>query len=278
MRAIKRLRMLMIAVWVLMALLVVGSALAQDGNGTPQQETQAANQAPQDLDDIAVKLTPLLVGAALIERTLEFLFNWVERAILDASHTMHSLLARVAGLVEIDVRNAWQSVTQLSSALSARAANPMLALNDPDSPNPEDWPLALLEERLEEARDLFEKAQQTIESALSSPLYVARKKVAAMVLSMAFGITLSLIGSIRLFQPLGVNVASWIDAPFRIFDMVLAGVLMGLGTDWVHQVIGLLVNGKGLLGRAATGSTMDPSRSRRTRLGSRAGEPRAAVG
>lgn len=258
MRAIKRLRMLMIAVWVLMALLVVGSALAQDGNGTPQQETQAANQAPQDLDDIAVKLTPLLVGAALIERTLEFLFNWVERAILDASHTMHSLLARVAGLVEIDVRNAWQSVTQLSSALSARAANPMLALNDPDSPNPEDWPLALLEERLEEARDLFEKAQQTIESALSSPLYVARKKVAAMVLSMAFGITLSLIGSIRLFQPLGVNVASWIDAPFRIFDMVLAGVLMGLGTDWVHQVIGLLVNGKGLLGRAATGSTMDP--------------------
>ena len=45
MRAIKRLRMLMIAVWVLMALLVVGSALAQDGNGTPQQETQAANQA-----------------------------------------------------------------------------------------------------------------------------------------------------------------------------------------------------------------------------------------
>src|SRR5690606_16425758 len=217
MRAIKRLRMLMIAVWVLMALLVVGSALAQDGDDTPQQETQAANQAPQDLDDIAVKLTPLLVGAALIERTLEFLFNWVERAILDASHTMHSLLARVAGLVEIDVRNAWQSVTQLSSAMNARAANPMLALNDPDSPNPEDWPLSLLEVRLEEARDLFEKAQQTIESALSSPLYVARKKVAAMVLSMAFGITLSLIGSIRLFQPLGVNVASWIDSPFRIF-------------------------------------------------------------
>src|SRR5690606_8992248 len=44
----------------------------------------------------------------------------------------------------------------------------------------------------------------------------------------------------------------------RIFDMVLAGMLMGLGTDWVHQVIGLLVNGKGLLGRAATGTNINP--------------------
>ena len=35
--------------------------------------------------------------------------------------------------------------------------------------------------------------------------------------------------------------------------MVLAGVLMGLGTDWVHQVIGVIIKGKGLLGRAAGG-------------------------
>lgn len=258
MLAVKRFRVLMLAVWVVAALLVVGTVLAQDGGQIPAQETaDAGNTAPQDLDDIAVKLTPLLVGAALIERTLEFLFNWVERAILDASHTLHVILARVAGLVQIDVHNAWSNVMQLSSALGKRQAHPDLALNDPDSPNPEDWPLALLEERLAEARDLFETAQKTIETALSSPLYVARKKVAAMVLSTVFGVTLALIGSLRLFAPLGVNVAGWIEDPFRIFDIVLAGVLMGLGTDWVHQVIGLLVNGKGLLGRAATGSQVD---------------------
>jgi len=256
MLAVKRFRMLMLAVWVVAALLVVGTALAQDGDGSTQDAT-GASQAPQDLDDIAVKLTPLLVGAALIERTLEFLFNWVERAILDASHTLHVTLARVAGLVEIDVHNAWQNVTQLSTAFTTRQAHPDLALNDPESPNPEDWPLAVLEQRLEEARDLFEKAQETIETALSSPLYVSRKKVAAMVLSVVFGVALSLTGSMRLFEPLGVNVASWIDGPFNIFDTVLAGVLMGLGTDWVHQVIGLLVNGKGLLGRAAPGSQVD---------------------
>lgn len=257
----KMLRVIALMVWLALALFTVGTTLAQDGEGIPAQETagagSAAPQTPQDLDDIAVKLTPLLVGAALIERTLEFLFNWVERAILDASHTLHIMLARVAGLVQIDVRNAWKNVTQLSSALSTRQAHPDLALNDPESLNPEDWPLALLEERLAEARDLFETAQQAIETALSSPLYVARKKVAAMVLSTVFGVVLALIGSLRLFAPLGVNVAGWIADPFRIFDIVLAGVLMGLGTDWVHQVIGLLVNGKGLLGRAATGSGVD---------------------
>lgn len=259
MLAIKRFRTLMVAVWVVMALLVVGTALAQDGEATPAQETlDESAAAPQDLDDIAVKLTPLLVGATLIERTLEFLFNWVERTALDASHTMHQVLARVAGLVEIDIYNAWQNVTQLSVAFNTRQAQPDLALNDPESLNPEDWPLALLEERLEEARDLFEKAQETIESALKSPLYVARKKVAAMVLSMVFGVTLALMGGMRLFEPLGVTVADWIDGPFDIFDTVLAGVLMGLGTDWVHQLIGLLINGKGLLGRAATGQQVDP--------------------
>lgn len=259
MLAVKRFRTLLLAVWVVTALLVAGTVLAQDGEATPAQETfDSGAAAPQDLDDIAVKLAPLLVGAALIERTLEFLFNWVERAILDASHTLHQVLARVAGLVEIDLRNAWENVAQLSVAFETRRAHPDLALNDPESPNPEDWPLALLEERLEAARDLFEKAQDTIESALKSPLYVARKKVAAMVLSIVFGVALALTGSMRLFEPLGVNVAGWIDGAFDIFDTLLAGVLMGLGTDWVHQVIGLLVNGKGLLGRAATGAQLDP--------------------
>jgi hypothetical protein len=36
--------------------------------------------------------------------------------------------------------------------------------------------------------------------------------------------------------------------------MVLAGILMGLGTDWVHQVINLITKGQGLLGRASGGT------------------------
>lgn len=259
MQAVRRFRLFMLAVWVVVALLVVGTALAQDGEDTPQPETfNAGSEPPRDLDDIAVKLTPLLVGAALIERTLEFLFNWVERALLDASHSLHTFLARVAGLVQVDVHNAWVSMSELSAAFGRRQANPDLAVADPDSPNPEDWPLAVLEERLERARALFEQAQRTIEAALKSPVYVARKKLTAMVLSLVFGVTLALTGNLRLFEPLGVQVASQIAEPFRLLDTILAGVLMGLGTDWVHQVVGLLVNGKGLLGRAATGPQIDP--------------------
>ncbi len=246
-------RLCVLAVWLLLALLIVAPALAQDGGDTlsPQGEVQS-DSAPQDLDDIAVKLTPLLVGAALIERTIEFLFNWAERAVLDATHYLHGIASRVTGLVQVDLKTAWKNLNKLRTAVLTRqmqAAAPQST--DADSPDMEHWPLELLEARLIDAQRLFAEAQDSVKTAMDSKVYILRKKMAAGWISMLLGVILGFSADLRLFQPLGVSV----DADlFDKFDIVMAGVLMGLGTEWVHQVIGLLIQGKGLLGRAAGGS------------------------
>jgi hypothetical protein len=248
------LRIAILAFWVLLLFLAVGPVFAQDGT---------TDLAPSGLDELAARLAPLLVGAALIERTLEFVFNWVERAVLDCSHYLHSFASRVTGLVTVDLRKAWGEWNDLTSALinQNRTAEAAVA-GDPDSADPKEWPLSLLEARLITAREHLEAGQAALEKAMDSPIYTARKRIAANMLSMGFGIFLATVAGLRLFEPLGINVPGWFDGPFDIVDLVLAGLLMGLGTEWVHQVIGLLIQGKGLLGRAGTGTNLDAAQVR----------------
>jgi hypothetical protein len=242
-------RITVIVAWLVWALFVVGSALAQDGGSV-------AGQPPDTVNEVAARLMPLLVGAALIERTIEFLFNWVERAILDTGHTLHNLAGRVTGLVQMDLRPAGQQVNSLTSALAKRDASGTAPdAGNADSPNPADWPLAKLQAQLEQSQKTLEQFNTMIETALKSPEYVARKKIMASVISIVMGTLLAFAASLHLFEALDVSVASWFQDSFSILDKVMAGVLMGLGTDWVHQVIGVIIQGKGLLGRAGGGDS-----------------------
>lgn len=247
------LRVIVLIGWLVLALIMVDSALAQDDNvGTNQAGPESV---PEDLDELAVRLLPLLAGAALIERTLEFLFTWVERAVLDVSHSLHTLSIRLTGLVQVDLRKAWDELDELTDAMLHRQRSALpTAEGNPASTNPSDWPLSVLELRLLDAKDKLNQAQGVIKEAMKSPLYTSRKKMAANWISIFFGIGLALTSSLRLFEPMGIQVADSIRGSFTVADMVLAGILMGLGTDWVHQVIGLVVQGKGLLGRAAGGT------------------------
>jgi hypothetical protein len=240
-------RIVIVLAWLVWALLVVGSALAQDG-------TTSGTAQPNSVDETVARLMPLLVGAALIERTIEFLFNWVERAVLDTSHTMYSLAARLTGLVQIDLREAWNQTNKLTAALVRReAAGTAPESGNVNSADPADWPLAKLQAQVEQAQKTLAQADKMIGTALKSPEYVARKKMMASVLSIFLGVMLALATSLRLFKPIGIVAPSDFDDVFSRLDLVLAGVLMGLGTDWVHQVISLVISGKGLLGRAAGG-------------------------
>ncbi|WP_162909486.1 M23 family metallopeptidase [Aggregatilinea lenta] len=249
------LRIAILAFWVVLLLLAVGPVFAQDGS--------TAEVAPDGLDELAARLAPLLVGAALIERGLEFIFNWVERAVLDCSHYLHAFAARVTGLVTVDLRQAWGEWNDLTSALINENRTAEAAMSgDPDSDDPSEWPLGTLEARLIEAREQLEAGQTALEKAMDSPIYISRKRVAAGWLSMSFGVALAATTGLRLFAPLGIDVPGWFESPFDIVDLVLAGLLMGLGTEWVHQVIGLLIQGKGLLGRAGTGSNLDTEQVR----------------
>jgi hypothetical protein len=247
------LRVIVLIGWLVLALMMVESALAQ-GDQSNQTGDELQSTVPKDLDQTAVRLLPLLAGAALIERTMEFLFTWVERAVLDVSNSLHELSIRLTGLVQIDVRQAWNELDELTNAMLHRQQSKIPpAEGNPGSPNPSDWPLSILELRLVDAQKKLEQAQGVIKDAMKSPLYTSRKKMAANWMSIFFGIGLAVTSSLRLFEPMGVQVADSIQGGFDVFDMILAGILMGLGTDWVHQVIGVIIQGKGLLGRAAGG-------------------------
>jgi hypothetical protein len=258
--------------WLALALFVAVPALAQGPEGTPlgeqpQVQPQPAGQGgdPEDLDDVAVRLMPLLVGAALIERTLELVFTWVERALLDASHRLNRFTRWITGLVQVDVRHAWEDLNRLTNAfLRRQSSQQMPFVGDSDSDDPDDWPLAMLEAKLTEARNRLETAEAVIEKTIRSSEFVARKKMAAAWLSIIFGVGLALTANLRLFQPLGVEATGAVKGGFDTIDLLLAGILMGLGTEWVHQVIGLLIKGKGALGRSgmAIKSQADPEQIR----------------
>lgn len=247
-RVFRRNKWLLVAGFVWVLLLAGSPAYAQDPNTADLQNTD-------DLSGVIARLMPLLVGAALIERTIEYLFNWAEQALLDVSHWLHGFFTRVTGLLAVDAREAWQRVNELTNALVRREQ----LTDDPSagdelSNHPVEWPLAKLEAQLIQARKTLAAAEKAIQQALDSPGYVSKKKTAAANLSVIFGVLLALMVGLRLFEPLGVSVAESFQDTFKYIDMVLAGILMGLGTDWVHQFISLIVKGKGFLGRAAGGN------------------------
>jgi hypothetical protein len=246
-------RLLIWSLWLLLTLIVVAGPVWAQGDGN-NPTTTGDQVAPENLDDIAVKLTPLVVGAAIIERTLELLFTWVERAVLDVYSGLHKIASRVTGLVQVDMRHAWDQVQDLTSAMTAKAAGQGGVNEDPNSPNPVDWPLAVLEARMIDAKLSLGQAESNVKAAMDSPLYTSRKKILAGFFSLLMGVLLAAFANLRLFQPIGVRPSDNIKGVFDGLDLVMAGILMGLGTDWVHQIIGLLIQGKGLLGRAAGGN------------------------
>ena len=254
----RALRVTAILVWLVLALIAVVPVLAQGTENPAQAGTTVQDTAPQTLNDVAARLSPLLVGAALIERTLEFLFNWSQRAVLDATSSLRGVAAWISGLVEVDLRQIWQQMDQLSKAMVKVKSNPQPQATNPNSPDPTRWPLEKLQAQLDQLTQTLTETNARVEQIMGSDLYKERRKMIAGVLSVAMGIVLALIANLRLFKPLDVVPADWFSGPFTAIDMVLAGVLMGLGTDWVHQVINLLTKGQSLLGaRAEVTSQID---------------------
>lgn len=251
----RTLRGVLLLGWVIIALLAVVPVLAQGDEGTTGTGSTQLGQ-PENLNEFAARLAPLLVGAALIERVVEFLFSWAQRAALDATATLRKVAMWISGLVQVDFKQAWVELDKLTDAMVRRQTGGMAAsFGNPASNDPADWPLADLQERLDKVETLITDTQTRLEAIMSSDLYKSRKKMVAAVLSIAMGLMLAFSANLHVFEALDIDVADWFDGTFGVIDIILAGVLMGLGTDWVHQVINILTKGQGLLGRAAGGGS-----------------------
>ncbi|MBP8973165.1 MAG: hypothetical protein KBH93_04750 [Anaerolineae bacterium] len=245
--------------WLIVALLIVAPVLAQSDESTSPAAGAESAGTPEDLSEAAARLVPLLVGAALIERALEFIFTWSQRAALDATSSMRGIATRITGLVKVDFRQAYEQLDELSEALLRRQkAGVPAEAGDPSAEDPADWPLYHLEQQLTAVETLLTSTEEKLKQILDSPLYKERKKMVAGVLSIIMGVLLAFATGLRLFEPLDVQVTGWFEGTFKIIDITLAGVLMGLGTDWVHQVISMLTKGQRALGRAGETVKFDP--------------------
>ena len=111
------LRVTIIVGWMVLALVVVMPVLAQDGSGTGTTLTTADGGAPNSLDSVAARLAPLLVGAALIECVLEFVFSWAQRAALDATSSLRGLASMLSGGITMDLRHAYEKLDALNEML-----------------------------------------------------------------------------------------------------------------------------------------------------------------
>ncbi len=232
--------------WVLLMLAVVAPVLAQDGGLT-------ADTTPQNLNEVATKLTPLLVGAALIERLLEFLFNLAESYLLKAGRWLRGLMRWINGTALVDAREVYEEYDRLRKALVDRKilSNRNLPTRA-NSPNPEEWPLEKLEAELSDYEKKVKELDDWLRTTVKSKAYVARRKNVAATIGIVLGVILAATSDVRLFQPLNVHVNGLGQDIFDALDMVMAGILMGLGTDYVHQVINVVAKGQRYLS-AATG-------------------------
>lgn len=251
------LRRVIMFAWLVMVLTIVAPALAQDGGeatplgerggDTPQVAPQTPDTDPSNLTEVAVELAPLLLGAALIERLLEYLFTLAEASLLRTGTVARSFLQWINGTLMVDARGVYAEYERIRKALLAYHAglvNENMPKN-PDSPNPDDWPFEKVLEQFELYGAKVAQLEEWLNTTTRSAAYINRRKTVAMVGGIIMGLALASVADIRLFQPIefGSN-GNWFD----IIDLLAAGVLMGLGTDYVHQIVSVVTKGQRYLG------------------------------
>ncbi len=255
------LRRVLLFAWIVLALLIVAPVLAQDGGegtplgegGTQNEDPTPAADNPENLTEVAVELAPLLLGAALIERMLEYIFTLAEVSLLRARRVMRTFFEWVNGTVMVDAREIYAQYERLREALLKHHTGLInkAAPKNPDSADPDDWPFEQVMEQFELYSTKVAQLEEWLDTTTSSQAYINRRKNVASVLGIIFGLALAAITSIRLFQPLGFGFEGMPGDAFDIVDLFAAGVLMGLGTDYVHQIISVVTKGQRYLSAAS---------------------------
>ncbi len=210
------------------------------GTGTATTDNSLQKQGPEDLDNIIVALAPLVFSALVIKLTLDFLFIWAENAVANpvAGSVLSSALAsRLTGLPRVDMGQAPQERQRLYKALLERRTHPGVV--EPDSVDPTKWPLEKLEIRLAELQEYFFQIEDLIEEVMISRAYISRKALFRSILGLVIGVEMALVFNVHLFESIGFKQPTWFSEPFKIIDLILAGLMMGLGADLVLQLIGV---------------------------------------
>ncbi len=187
----------------------------------------------------------------MIERLLEYIFTLAETSLLRAGNIMRRFLQWINGTLMVDARGIYSQYERIRKALLAYHAGLIdeAMPTDPESSNPDHWPFDKVLQEFELYGAKVSQLEEWLDATTSSAAYINRRKTVASILGIAFGLVLAGFAQIRLFQPLEFAPdGDWFD----VLDLIAAGVLMGLGTDYVHQIISVVTKGQRYLGAATS--------------------------
>ncbi len=191
-----------------LSLLFTGIAFAQGDNDTP------ASGATQSIS-IAAKLAGIVAAAAVVERIIEMIWDFIENHILAGS--------RLLGNANSYLKWAQREVNTAKSALVAK-----------------DAPASQKASELEEA---FQRAEKRLTDYLKSPVYVSMKKKISMPIAIVFGVIVAVTAKLQMFELLGfleADAMGWTKS----LDFLITGLVIGTGSAPVHSLIGILQNTK----------------------------------
>jgi hypothetical protein len=241
--------LLMAALVTVLSLVITSTALADNGDG-------GNNVTP---GEVAMLLAPVVAAALTVERILEMIFGFIESAVLSAS--------RFLGLGGEYVKWAQGAAAEYQSSLKLLHADlkeaedivrqKMRELSEAKKHGSGD--VAKLQKELDEAKegaqarqtafdkadDALQDAEQRLRNFVKSPFWISRKKALSVLIGIGLGLAVAIVGQIRMFNMLGVDLAEGIDVPslkglLRWSDILITGFVIGTGSKFVHQLIGIL--------------------------------------
>lgn len=243
-------RLSLVFLFFALLLVVVPTVFAQDN---------ADDSTSENIDKELLELyAPLLAGAVVVERLLEAFFTWIERGTISFRKEFTSSANRMFGWVstfmgtlqamidstepmQIRLKQHWDAFYRENSQLAKLLGEGKTSKEH----------LTDLTKTVEDLKMEYEKEVKAIEAFFDSPGYMIQKKKIATLAGLILGIFTAISLDLTLIEPLH-NLPSLKLGDFDLMegvDIVLAGIIMGLGTDYIHQFLGLVTSGRSFLQR-----------------------------
>jgi hypothetical protein len=181
------------------------------------QEGQPAETATAG--DVAVLLAPLVAAAAAIERIIEMLFDCVESWV--------NIFGTFLGVTVKYIKWAREEVNRCRTAVVDATPAERSA-----------------------AERALENAEQRLEDWLKTEPYPSIKRALSVVLGIALGVFVALLGKLQIFKLLGINLVGLDGQLLTTVDIWVTGFIIGTGSAPVHSLIGILQNTKDAIDQA----------------------------
>jgi hypothetical protein len=184
--------------------------------------------------DVAGALAPLLAVSVAIERLLETVFNWYEQSVSATAKVIKQADTAV-GWAQVEYRRAYMAVE------AAVFSSPLDSSTD----------------LLNQAEARLAAAEQRLNSWITGSEYVAFKTAICIAVGLLVGLAVAILGDLKMLHMVGLPVA-------RLLDVLLTGLIIGMGPGPLHSLIGILQAGKDALAALAVTGKQGPVNIRDT--------------